>query len=160
MLCGQYINASTLVYLDSSVFNYTEVNNMIKRFDSDQFFTETGSCRWTALYMICLSIYPQCNNETKVLVPPCEDNCLYHTTRCAYIGRALQIPAISNDLILLFILNCSNPFRAFNSYGSSNYNANNSDNCYNFGCKLKYACICIRVYTCVRDFVSLSTDST
>ena len=128
-LCGQYIDNSTTVYIDDSVFNYTEVNNRIIELDSYEVFG-TGilnSCRWIVIYMICLSVYPQCNTETQVLIPPCINEC---DNVCSGNLAALTASAIFNQLDKKLILDCSDLFRVFDSVHVD------AENCYNFSCKL------------------------
>ena len=84
-LCGQYIDPSTTVYIDESVFNYTEANNRIIELDNSEVFGEgnTRPCRWIIIYMICLQVYPQCNNTTQALIPSCVDECLKYNNVCS-----------------------------------------------------------------------------
>ena len=131
-LCSQYIDTSTTVYIDDSVFNYTEVNNRIIELDSNAVFG-TGiltSCRWIAIYMICLSVYPQCNSEKQVLIPPCINECLKYNNVCSGNLAPLSVSAILIQLDEKLILNCSDPFRVFDSVQVD------VENCYNFSCKL------------------------
>ena len=132
LLCGQYINPSTTVYIDENVFNYTEVNNRIIELDNNGTFGEgvTNSCRWTVMYMICLQVYPQCNNATQALIPSCIDECLEYNTACFGSLLGLLRPNIPNPLNAKLILNCSDPFRLLDSIHV------NTENCYNFTCKL------------------------
>jgi len=139
LFCGQYIDASTVVYIDNNVFNYTEANNRIIELDNNDISGPgiMNSCRWIVLYMICISIYPQCNITTKALVPPCMEDCLKYTDLNGICGgniRTLLLIAMdrldSNSLDKNLVLNCSAPFRAFSSVNID------SGNCYNFNCKL------------------------
>ena len=133
LLCGQYIDNSTTVYIDDSVFNYTEVNNRIIELDSNESFG-TGtitSCRWIVIYMICLSVYPQCDSETQALIPPCKDECLkYIDNVCSGNLDFLRISAVTVQLDEKLILDCSDPFREFDLVHAD------VENCYNFTCKL------------------------
>ena len=69
LYCDQYIDASTVVYVDNDVFNYTELNsvlqNVILMFDDLSIKTP---CRWQVPYMICQSIYPQGDNRTQTVM--------------------------------------------------------------------------------------------
>ena len=129
-LCGQYIDPSTTVYIDENVFNYTEVNNRIIELDDNGVLGIFSSCRWTIIYMICLQVYPQCNDATQALIPSCIDECLKYNNVCDENLRGLHTFAISNELDEKLILNCSNPFRLFDSIHVD------TENCYNFTCKL------------------------
>ena len=130
LLCGQYIDASTMVYIDTNVFNYTEANNRIIQLDNSLVFGMINSCRWIVIYTVCLSIYPHCNISTQKLVPSCTDDCLGYINRCRENIRGLTALARSDNLEMLFVLNCSAPFRAFDSVNVD------AENCYNFTCKL------------------------
>ena len=129
-----------MVYIDHNVFNYTEANNRIIQLDNGLAFgLGTGnSCRWIVIYTVCLSIYPHCNIMTETLVPPCVDDCLEYTNTCRGNIYTLIIAARSNNdpLKMLFDLNCSAPFRAFDSVSVD------TENCYNFNCKLIYNILC------------------
>ena len=129
-LCGQYIDPSTTVYIDENVFNYTEVNNRIIELDDGGVLGILSSCRWRVIYMICLQVYPQCNNATQALIPSCVDECLKYSNMCSRRLFNLRTFAISSELNEKLILNCSNPFRLFNSIHVD------TENCYNFTCKL------------------------
>ena len=133
LLCGQYIDPSTAVYIDESVFNYTEVNNRIIELDNNEVTFGLGvltSCRWIVMYMICLSVYPQCNNATQALIPSCIDECLEYSNVCSGNTLGLRISSVSNQLDAKLILNCSDPFRVFDSIHAD------TENCYKFTCKL------------------------
>ena len=133
LLCGQYIDHSTTVYIDDSVFNYTEANNRIIELDNNEIFRtgELTSCRWIVIYMICLSVYPQCNTETQALVPPCKDECLkYIDNVCSGNLALFHLSTVSFQLDEKLILDCSDPFRVFDSVHAD------VENCYNFTCKL------------------------
>ena len=133
LLCGQYIDPSTTVYINESVFNYTEVNNRIIELDNAATFGlgTLNSCRWIVMYMICLQVYPQCNNATQALIPSCIDECLkYSDVSCRRNLNGLRFSVISNELNEKLILDCSDPFRLFDSIHV------NTENCYNFTCKL------------------------
>ena len=131
LLCGQYIENNTVVYIDPNVFNYTEANNRIKELDDNELFGVRVSCRWRTLYMICLSIYPRCNVTTQTLLPPCMDDCLHYTSKCDRYSMTLQaFISFSDDLTSLFYLNCSAPFRSFSSPNVD------TENCYNFNREL------------------------
>lgn len=137
LFCGQYIDRSTMVYVDANVymFNYTEANNRIIELDSGIAFGsgKGNSCRWIVMYMICLSIYPHCNITTQALVPPCMNDCLKYTEDICR-GNILSFTFIANlnnnPVDEKLVLNCSTPFRAFNSVSVD------TENCYNFSCKL------------------------
>ena len=127
LLCGQYIDPSTTVYIDKNVFNYTEVNNRIIELDNYGRAFGPGilnSCQWIAMYMICLQVYPQCNNVTQALIRSCIDECLNYSCVCDRSLRSLYV----SDAKL--ILDCSDPFRLFDSIHV------NTENCYHFTCKL------------------------
>ena len=132
-LCGQYIDPSTTVYIDENVFNYTEVNNRIIELDNIGGVFGRGtinSCRWIVMYMICLQVYPQCNNATQALIPSCVDECLKYSNVCSGHLLSLRSSAISNELDEKLILDCFDPFRLFDSIHVD------TENCYNFTCKL------------------------
>ena len=141
LLCGQYIDASTMVYIDPNVFNYTEANNRIIQLDNGLAFGlgTINSCRWIVIYTVCLSIYPHCNISTQKLVPPCTDDCLEYINRCSGNIRGLTAVARSDNdsLEMLFVLNCSDPFKAFDSVNVD------AENCYNFTCKLACMYVCM-----------------
>ena len=129
LLCGQYIDPSTTVYIDENIFNYTEVNNRIMELDNSGVVFGTGiltSCRWIVIYMICLSVYPQCNNATQALIPSCIDECVKYSNVCS--GNLLSLRLLQMDENL--VLDCSDPFRVFHSIHVD------TENCYNFTCKL------------------------
>ena len=132
LLCGQYVENDTVVYIDPNVFNYTEANNRIKELDDIEVFGKVVSCRWRTLYMICLSIYPRCNVTTQALLPPCTDDCLYYASKCGRHSMTLQALVSLNidDVTSFFYLNCSAPFRAFSSPNVD------TENCYSFNRKL------------------------
>ncbi len=139
LLCGQYIDASTMVYIDPNAFNYTEANSKIIKLEDGLAFSlgEVNSCRWILIYTACLSIYPHCNTDTQKLMSPCIDDCLEYTNRSCrdnFIILATAIMFPDDPLVELFLLNCSAPFRAF---GSVNIDID-TENCYNFNCKLVY----------------------
>jgi len=128
-----------VVYIDTNVFNYTEANNRTKELDDNNVFSRGGkdSCRWIVMYMICLSIYPQCNISTKALVPPCMEDCINYSEDCRTVIAALNIFAtmFNNPLDKKLVLNCSAPFRAFNSVSVD------AENCYDFNCKLSLSTV-------------------
>lgn len=135
LFCGEYIDASTPVYIDPNLLNYTEVNERLTALDNNKIFGVTIACRWKNLYMSCLSIYPHCNITTQALLSPCMDDCLSNTNMCYNITRLAAVLTASamfnnNPLDRTFILNCSSPFRLF---GSVNVDMKN---CYNLNCKL------------------------
>ena len=123
-----------MVYIDHNVFNYTEANNGIMESDNEMIFGigKLNSCRWIVMYMICLSIYPHCNVTTQSLQPPCMDNCLEYNDMCSGTRVFLQVVVKQRNYSLLesLILNCSAPFRAFDSVSVD------TENCFNFSCKL------------------------
>ena len=140
MFCGQYIDINTVVHIDHNAFNYTKANERLMELDNSKIFGVTVSCRWITIYMSCLSIYPRCNITTQALVAPCMNNCLNYINRCndvTHISSILTASAMldNNPLDEKFILNCSAPFRIF---GSVNID---TDNCYEFNCKLIYGTI-------------------
>ena len=155
LLCGQYIDASAVVYINPNVFNYTEANSRIIQLDNGLAFGlgTLNSCQWIVIYTVCLSIYPHCNISTQKLVPPCTDDCLEYTNRCRRTIRGLTIiTAIISDndsLEMLFVLNCSDPFRAFDSVNVD------AENCYNFTCKL----VCMYVRNIVWDIKTHDSES-
>ena len=123
-----------MIYIDYNVFNYTEANNEIIKLDNGVAFGtgNLNSCRWIVMYTICLSIYPHCNVTTQSLLPPCMDNCLEYNDMCSGNSVSLQLLAKKTNFSHLesYILNCSAPFRAFDSVSVD------TENCYNFSCKL------------------------
>ena len=131
-LCGQYIDPSTTVYIDENVFNYTEVNNRIILLDNSHVFSGgiISPCRWIIIYMICLQVYPQCNNATQALIPSCVDECLKYSNVCSEVLVGFRTLSISNQLDGKLNLDCSDPFRLFDSIHVD------TENCYNFTCKL------------------------
>ena len=132
LLCGQYIDPSTTVYIDENVFNYTEVNDRIIELDNNELFGPgvINSCRWIVIYMICLQVYPQCNNAAQALIPSCIDECLKYSNVCDGNLLSLRVSGISIPLDTTLILDCSDPFRLFDSIHVD------TENCYNFTCKL------------------------
>ena len=128
MFCGQYIDTSTAVYIDSNVFNYAEENQRLMKLDAHMIFGEITSCRWITMYTSCLSIYPHCNITTQALLAPCMNNCLNYTSYCEHQTNISSILTASGDK--QFILNCSAPFTKF---GTVNVDM---DSCYEFNCKL------------------------
>ena len=140
LLCGQYIDPSTTVYIDENVFNYTEVNNRIIELDNSEVFGEGDirPCRWIIIYMICLQVYPQCNNTTQALIPSCVDECLRYSNVCRGNLVIFHSYATRNQLERL-ILNCSDPFRVFDSIHVD------TENCYNFTCKLIHYTGCLNI---------------
>ena len=80
--------------------------------------------------MICLSVYPQCNSETQELVPPCIDECLKYLDLCSAQLGILYLSAVNVQPDEELILNCSDPFRGFDSVHVD------VEKCYNFTCKL------------------------
>ena len=137
-LCGQYTDPSTTVYIDESVFNYTEVNNRIIELDNSEVFGEgnTRPCRWIIIYMICLQVYPQCNNTTQALIPSCVDECLKYNNVCS---ENMIVFRFSNQFDENLILDCSDPFRLFDSIHVD------TENCYNFTCKLIHYTGCLNI---------------
>ena len=137
LFCGQYIDASTTVYIDPSVFNYTEANNRIGELDNGGILGGgvASSCRWITAYTFCLSVYPHCNNATQALVPPCIDDCMEYSDICG-LSQLFVLTTIPlqdrNSLDGKFLLSCSDPFRAFSS------TINDTENCFNFSCKLTF----------------------
>lgn len=102
-------------------------------FDDYGIFGTTRSCRWITLYMICLSIYPRCDNTTQALIPPCMNDCLEYTAKCTVQVIAIEVFNINdNELDELLILNCSALFRAFDSVNVD------TENCYNFSCEFTW----------------------
>ena len=132
LLCGQYIDPSTTVYIDENVFNYTEVNNRIIELDNAATFGlgVDNSCRWIVIYMICLQVYPQCNNATQALIPSCINECLKYSDVCDGNLAVLRFSVTGNQLDEKLILDCSDPFRLFDSI------LVDTGSCYNFTCKL------------------------
>ena len=132
--CGRYINASTMVYIDPNVFNYTEANNRIGELDSVEGLGG-GSCRLITTYTFCISVYPHCNNATQALVPPCMDDCLQFSDFCGLTQLLIftTIPNLDPDsLDGQLLLSCSDPYRLFD------VTINNTENCFNFNCKFTY----------------------
>ena len=148
MLCGQYIDVNTAVYIDDNANNYTEANNRLLEIDNGMFFGETTACRWFAIYTSCLSIYPHCNVTTQALVAPCMNDCLNYTNICNNITGFQNILTLSDDRRL--ILNCSTPFTVFPSVNVD------TDNCYEFKCKLLILCLAIR-YTYLLTIATTNT---
>ena len=136
LFCGQYINASTVVYIDSNVFNYTELNNAIKIADDRGTFGFNimigNSCIKQLPYMICQYVYPRCNMTTQALLPVCVDNCLDYVEMCEDGFANLSQLAINenNSFWEQLVINCSDQFR---NLGSVSVDA---EECYHFNCKL------------------------
>ena len=131
LFCGQYITASTMVYIDYSVFNYIEANNKVIELDNIEVFGIFSSCRWIRLYMVCISLYPRCNITTQALVSPCMNDCLKYTNRCYNDNNVFKgLTAAAARGLPYLILNCSVPFKLFSLVSVD------TDNCYDFNCKL------------------------
>ena len=120
-----------MVYIDPNVFNYTEANNRIEELDN----VGGDSCRLIAIYTFCISVYPHCNNATQALVPPCMDECMEFSDFCR-LTRFLSfttIPNLNQDALDgQLLLSCSDPYRLFD------VTINDTENCFNFNCKLTY----------------------
>ena len=137
LFCGQYINASTMVYIDPNVFNYTEANNRIAKLDSEEsLFTNArasdndSSCQWKVLYTVCLFMYPHCSIISQALVPPCMDDCIEYTTiRCrrGILGFSIATGFMDDPLNNIKI-DCSAPFSVFSSVSTD------TENCHEFNC--------------------------
>ena len=137
LLCGRYINASTMVYIDPNVFNYTEANNGIAELDdNERIFSNPRvietSCQWIVIYTVCLLMYPRCSVITQSLVPPCMDDCLGYTEKCRRGILGFTTATRLDDELGKINFNCSAPFSTFSSVGTSV----DTENCYNFSCKL------------------------
>lgn len=136
MFCGQYIDSSTVVYIDPNVFNYTEINNAIKlassaRIFGDEIVIGLNTCIKQLPYVVCQSVYPRCNSTTQSLLPVCMANCMENVDgTCRFGFRALNVSAIINPLFEVLVIDCTNQFRAF---GSVNIDL---DSCYDFYCKV------------------------
>ncbi|XP_065910186.1 hepatocyte growth factor receptor-like isoform X3 [Dysidea avara] len=130
LYCGEYIDTNTVVYVDTDVFNYTEINNALRVFHDGGLFGRSqvpnSSCRPQIVYMICQYVYPRCDNDTQALLPVCEDICSEYTENCIYAFRALPEVARVRPIAESFIVNCTNQFSAF---GSVNFD---TENCYDF----------------------------
>ncbi|XP_065910189.1 hepatocyte growth factor receptor-like isoform X5 [Dysidea avara] len=130
LFCGRYIDANTVVYVDTDTFNYTEINNEIK------FLEETGvfgnifdTCRPLTAYIVCQYVYPRCNDTTQALVPVCEDSCLSFAERCSLQVERLTVISVNVQLIsTLLTVNCTDQFNAF---GSISIDAN-PEHCYDY----------------------------
>ena len=123
-----------MVYIDTNVFNYTELNNAIKTAgDGAVFGSEyqigVESCIKQLPYMICQYVYPRCNSTTQTLLPVCVDNCLSYTEMCGYGFNALRASPFLLPIFEMLIINCTHQFRAFGSV------AVDLESCYNFYCK-------------------------
>ena len=135
LFCGQFIDASTIVYIDPSAINYAEMNNAIEDADNRGIFgfdvVVGNSCSEQLPYMICQSVYPRCNSTTQALLPVCKNNCLDYTEMCEYGFKNLSQMAISenNSLWEQLVFNCSDQFRMLSSVNVE------AEECYNFYCK-------------------------
>ena len=134
LFCGQYIDASTVVYIDPSVFNYTELNNAIKIADDGAVFgseyeIDLESCIKQLPYMICQYVYPRCNSTTQALLPVCVDNCLDYTEMCEYGFNALRGSSFIYPIFEMLVINCTHQFRAFGSVTVD------LESCYHLYCK-------------------------
>ena len=131
MYCGQYIDASTVVYIDPNVFNYTELNDAIRMASNaglfgDTFVVNANSCIKQVPYMICQYIYPRCNSTTQALLPVCVDDCVAKTEMCAFYVNALETSDALNPLFEVLTINCTDQFAAFGSVTVD------SERCYNY----------------------------
>ena len=134
MYCGQYIDASTVVYIDPNAYNYTEVNDVIRLASDDGIFgdgimIDVHSCMKQLPYMICQSVYPRCNSTTQALLPVCVDDCVAKINMCipAITLAALETSAfLLHPLFEMISINCTDQFRAFGSVPVD------SENCYNY----------------------------
>ena len=133
LFCGQYISASTVVYIDSSVNNYTDLNRAIKLASDGGVFgvlNETFNiCIRQLPYMVCQYVYPRCNSTTKVLLPVCTDNCAEMIEMCKFGFNSLAVTNFVDSLFEVLIINCTNQFKIFGSVTSD------PESCYNFYCK-------------------------
>ena len=121
-----------MVHIDPNVFNYTEANNRLLELSVNG-TNGAGSCRPIREYTFCLSIYPRCNGTTQALVPPCMEDCMEYSDLCDLTRFFVfpDIPDLNRDsLDAMFLLPCSNPYRAFSSV------IVDTENCFNFSCKL------------------------
>ena len=131
MYCGQYIDASTVVYIDPNAYNYTEVNDVIRLASDDGIFgdgimIDVHSCTKQFPYMICQSVYPRCNSTTQTLLPVCVDDCIAKTDTCSSAITALETSASLHPLFETIAINCTDQFRAFGSVPVD------SESCYNY----------------------------
>ena len=130
LYCGQYIDASTVVYIDPIVFNYTEINDAIRMASNTGIFGDRiingDSCIKQVPYMICQYVYPRCSNTTQALLPVCVDDCVEKTEMCAFYVTALESSASLNPLFGELVINCTNQFAGFGSVTVD------SENCYNY----------------------------
>ena len=144
MYCGQYIDADKIVHVDTNFFNYTELNNVLEdvivMIDDPSVKTP---CRWQVPYMICQSMYPQCDNRAQAVVPVCMDNCLNYTQLCGtwFIDLQMIANVVVDPLVQLFVLNCSDQFQHFQSITVDT----GPNNCYNFYCEFGI-CIALLLY--------------
>ena len=134
LFCGQYIDASTVVYIDPNVFNYTELNSAISLANDGAIFGHRISigietCIKQLPYMVCQFVYPRCNSTTQALLPVCMDNCLNYTEMCGYGFTALRGSTLLYPIFDMLVINCTNQFRAFGSVTID------LENCYNLYCK-------------------------
>ena len=131
LYCGQYIDASTVVYIDPNVFNYTELNDAIRMASDagifgDRIVINANTCIKQLPYMICQSVYPRCNSTTQALLPVCVDDCITKIEMCAFAIPALETSAFLHPLFEALIINCTDQFRAFGSVPVD------SESCYNY----------------------------
>ena len=131
LYCGQYIDASTVVYIDPNVFNYTELNDVIRMASNagifgDTFVINENSCIKQVPYMICQYVYPRCNSTTQTLLPVCVNDCIEKTEMCAFYVNALENSTSLNPLFGVLVINCTDQFAAFGSVTVD------SESCYNY----------------------------
>ena len=131
LYCGQYIDASTVVYIDPTVFNYTELNDAIRMASDagifgDRIVINANTCIKQLPYMICQSVYPRCNSTTQALLPVCVDDCVTKIEMCAFAITALETSVFLHPLFEALIINCTDQFRAFGSVTVD------SESCYNY----------------------------
>ena len=130
LFCGQFIDASTIVYIDPIAINYTEMNNAIEDADNRGIFgfdvMVGNSCSEQLPYMICQSVYPRCNSTTQALLPVCVDDCIAKTDTCSSAITALETSASLHPLYEMLTINCTDQFKAFGSVPVD------SESCYNY----------------------------
>lgn len=123
-----------MVYTDPNIFNYAELNDVIRTASDGGIFSfdiviDGNSCMKQLPYMICQSVYPRCNSTTQALLPVCTDHCTQMIRMCEFGFIALNTSAFINPLFEVFVIDCTNQFRAFGSVTVD------SESCYHFYCK-------------------------
>ena len=120
-----------MIYIDPTVFNYTELNDAIRMASDagifgDRIVINANTCIKQLPYMICQSVYPRCNSTTQALLPVCVDDCVTKIEMCAFAITALETSVFLHPLFEALIINCTDQFRAFGSVTVD------SESCYNY----------------------------